>query len=59
MAKKAKRTPSFVGTLKRMKAQSTRLDQLIRDANFGDGPTDAESSLLEIRNLLRAGVRGA
>ena len=48
---------SLVGTLKLSKAQSTRLDQLIRQIDFGNAQNSPESTLQEMRGLLRKGIR--
>lgn len=49
---------SLVGTLHLTREQSVRLDQLIREIDFGNQPSTPEPTLREIRNLLRQGVRG-
>jgi hypothetical protein len=50
---------SLVGSLKLTKAQSTRLDQLIREIDFGNRQNPPASSLQEIGNLLRLGIGGS
>ena len=50
---------SLVGSLKLTKAQSTRLDQLMREIDFGNRKKPSASSLQEIGNLLRLGVGGS
>jgi len=45
--------------LKLTKAQSTRLDQLMREIDFGNRKKPSASSLQEIGNLLRLGVGGS
>ena len=50
---------SLVGSLKLTKAQSTRLDQLMREIDFGNRKNPSASSLQEIGNFLRLGVGGS